>query len=164
MAKNDQQCLGATTIFGRVNVSTCQRPCHVSTAQPARSSPCGDTSTKPPARGPLFVTNTGALHYGKTLKVLRVLIGNGWSLYGLHSFRVGGAQALALTDRSVVYIMARGRWKSSESVSRYVAAPDDVLCDDAAAMSVTAVQRRTNRNRQYLPVSRPTSLSPKSLV
>ena len=53
-------------------------------------------------------------------------------LYGLHSFRVGGAQALALSGRSVRYIMSRGRWKSPESVATYVAAPDFVLIDSTS--------------------------------
>ena len=120
MAKNDQQRLGSSTVIGRVNGPTC----------PVNAMWQYFQYAKPPPDGPLFVTKTGALHYSTALKILRVLIGHGWSLYGLHSFRVGGAQALALAGRSVVYIMARGRWKSSDSVSRYVAAPDDVLCDN----------------------------------
>ena len=77
-------------------------------------------------------------------------IGPKGHLYGLHSFRVGGAQALALAGRSVLYIMSRDRWKSSESVARYVAAPAYVQCADASDMSLTGEQRRTNRLLQKM--------------
>ena len=56
-------------------------------------------------------------------------------LYGLHSFRVGGAQALALAGRTYEYIMSRGRWSSIESVLRYVETPLDIKISDAAAMA-----------------------------
>ena len=58
-------------------------------------------------------------------------IGSTGHLYGLHRFHVGGAQALALAGRSVLYTMSRGRCKSSESVARYVEAPAYVQCADA---------------------------------
>ena len=31
--------------------------------------------------------------------------------YGCHSFRVGGAQALAMAGKSTAYIMSMGRWR-----------------------------------------------------
>ena len=97
---------------------------------------------KPPAEGPLFVSDGYALQYSSALKVLQMHIGVEGYLYGLHSFRVGGAQALALAGRSVRYIMSRGRWKSPESVATYVAAPDFVLANDAKDMSMTQRQRQ----------------------
>ena len=99
--------------------------------------------TEPAQGGPLFVDRAAApLQYPSALRVLRMHIGSAGHLYGLHSFRVGGAQALALAGRSVFYIMGRGRWKTTESVSRYVAPPSDTQCSDAKAMSTTAMQRK----------------------
>ena len=76
------------------------------------------------------------------LRVLRMHTGSAGHvhLYGVYSFRVGGAQALALAGRSVVYIMGRG------GVSRYVAPPSDTQCSYAKAMSTTAMQwKRVSR-------------------
>ena len=56
-------------------------------------------------------------------------------LYGLHSFRVGGAQAMAIAGRSAEYIMARGRWKAIESVLRYVQTPLEERMRDAQLMA-----------------------------
>ena len=81
------------------------------------------------------------LQYASALGVLRMHIGPAGHLYSLHNFRVGGAQALALAGRSVFYIMGRGRWKTTESVSRYVAPPSDTQCSDARAMSTTIIRR-----------------------
>jgi len=55
--------------------------------------------------------------------------------YGGHSFRIGGAQALALAGRSTSYIMAMGRWKCIESVLTYVQTPTILRMRDARAMA-----------------------------
>ena len=47
-----------------------------------------------------------------------------------------------------MYIMGRGRWKSSESVSKYVGVPADVRCADANDMLVTEVQRKSRQRPQ----------------
>ena len=60
------------------------------------------------------MSNGYALQYSSALKVLKMHVGTEGYLYGLHSFRVGGAEALALAGKSVRYIMSRGRWKSPE--------------------------------------------------
>ena len=97
---------------------------------------------RPDPVGPLFATQHGStLQYPSALKVLQMHVGKNGYLHGLHSFRVGGAQALALAGRSVRYIMSRGRWKCPESVATYVAAPDYVLANDAHDMSRTHRQR-----------------------
>ena len=87
--------------------------------------------------GPLFP----GLRYATMLTVTRHFIGEDSELYGMHSFRVGGAQAMALAGRSPTYIMSRGRWKHIESVCRYVEAPDDTKATDSEAMAKTKEQR-----------------------
>ena len=141
MSKNDQQRLGASCIIGATGKDTC----------PVAAMWKYFKHNKPTEEGPLFTTpGGGALQYNSALRVLRMHIGPTGDLYGLHSFRVGGAQALALAGRSVLYIMSRGRWKSSESVSRYVAAPAYVQCADARDMSLTEEQRKTRQLPQQL--------------
>jgi hypothetical protein len=54
--------------------------------------------------------------------------------YAGHSFRIGGAQALALAGRSVEYVMAMGRWRCLESVMTYVGAPHEMRMTDVADM------------------------------
>ena len=98
---------------------------------------------KPPREGPLFP----GLKYTPMLKVTRALIGDDSELYGMHSFRVGGAQAMALAGRSAAYIMGRGRWKNIESVSRYVEATDETKAGDSAAMARTQQQRHDDTRR-----------------
>ena len=75
------------------------------------------------------------LKYATMLRVTRNMIPKDPELYGLHSFRVGGAQALALAGRTFEYIMAKGRWKHAESVIRYVETPTEVKVADAVAMT-----------------------------
>jgi hypothetical protein len=94
-------------------------------------------AAKPPEEGPLFP----GLQYPTMLKMTRHFIGTDSELYGMHSFRVGGAQAMALAGRSATYIMSRGRWKHIESVCRYVEAPDDTKASDSRAMAMTKGQR-----------------------
>ena len=82
-------------------------------------------------------------------KLLRSLMGDQGQHYGLHSFRVGGAQALALAGRSIEYLMARGRWRCPESVARYVEAPTEIAALDSSAMAKTQTQRRSQEAPQH---------------
>jgi site-specific DNA-cytosine methylase len=91
----------------------------------------------PEAEGPLFP----GLRYATMLRTTRGMIGEDPKLYGMHSFRVGGAQAMAMAGRSAAYIMGRGRWKHIESVSRYVEAPESTKAGDSLAMAKTHDQR-----------------------
>ena len=54
--------------------------------------------------------------------------------YGGHSFRVGGAQALALAGKSTPYIMSMGRWSCVESVLTYVQTPVEIRVRDTRDM------------------------------
>jgi hypothetical protein len=87
--------------------------------------------SKPPTEGPLYP----GLRYRTMLKTTRALIKKDPELYGLHSFRVGGAQATALSGRSFEYIMAKGRWKHLESVIRYVETPMHIRMRDSQMMT-----------------------------
>jgi len=60
--------------------------------------------------------------------------------YGGHSFRVGGAQGLALSHHSLPYIMCYGRWRSVESVMTYVQTPMHMRENDARAMLMGAAE------------------------
>ena len=138
-SKTDFQRLGAKLVVG----STGKRDCPVANAWHYVQA------DKPPAEGPLFP----GLTYATMLKVTRTLIGQDAELYGMHSFRVGGAQAMALAGRSAAYIMGRGRWKHMESVSRYVEAPEDTKAADSKAMAMTEKERaateRTGWGREH---------------
>ena len=70
-------------------------------------------------------------------------------LYGLHSFRVGGAQAMALAGAPIMSIMAHGRWKTMESVARYIENPEHIASQMAARMATTT----TNRNARNLRIA-----------
>ena len=141
MSKGDQTRLGASCIIGATGKDTC----------PVAAMWTYFKSNKPEPEGPLFATpHGGALRYASALRVLRMHSGQKGHLYGLHSFRVGGAQALALAGRSVLYIMSRGRWKSSESVARCVAAPAYAQCADASDMSLTEEQRKTRQTYRVI--------------
>ena len=120
-SKTDSARLGATHATGATGCETC----------PVRHMQEYLRLARPPRHGPLFP----GLRYTTMLRVLRVLIPNDPELYGLHSFRVGGAQALALGGRPFEYIMARGRWKTLESVIRYVETPLDIQTADARVMT-----------------------------
>ena len=119
-SKADPNRIGAMPTIGAADTPTCPGSAMWSYFQ----------HIKPAPNGPLFVDSTSApLENPSALRVLRMLIGATGHLYGLHSFRVGGAQALALAGRSVFYIMGRGRWKTTESVSRYAEGwQDAILC------------------------------------
>ena len=137
MAKNDQARGGSTVVIGATGLATC----------PVKAMHLYMRNNKPDAEGPLFTDPAGrALMYKSALKVMQMHIGAAGYLYGLHSFRVGGAQALALAGRSVRYIMSRGRWKSPDSVATYVAAPAYILANDSRDMSVTE-DKRCNTER-----------------
>ena len=84
------------------------------------------------AEEPLFP----GLRYTTMLPTLRKMIGKDAELYGLHNFRVGGAQALAMAGRSFEYIMAKGRWKCVESVIRYVETPLEIRITDSRDMTM----------------------------
>ena len=59
--------------------------------------------------------------------------------FGGHSFRIGGAQALAAAGKSVLYIMSYGRWKCVDSVLRYVTTPEFIRTMDAKQMATAVV-------------------------
>ena len=88
----------------------------------------------------LFKIGGKALQYKQLRKqIVDVLRGTGMSetdikKYGGHSFRVGGAQGLALSNHSLPYIMCYGRWRSVESVMTYVTTPMHMREKDARAM------------------------------
>jgi hypothetical protein len=126
-SKTDWSRLGAKLVVGETRTINCP----VRNMWEYRRKAC------PPPHGPLFP----GLRYTTMLKVTRSYIGKNPELYGMHSFRVGGAQAMALAGRSATYIMSRGRWKNVESVSRYVEAPDETKAGDSAAMAKTRTQR-----------------------
>jgi hypothetical protein len=121
--KSDHQRLGSSLTIGTTDDGMC----------PVRHMQNYLRKHKPPEKGPIFP----GLQYSTMLKVLRKLIGHNSDLYGLHSFRVGGAQALALTGKSLHYIMAKGRWKNVESVIRYVQTPLYIRTADSRLMAKT---------------------------
>ena len=126
-SKTDSARLGARMMVGETGTLNCPVKCMWTYMRQAR----------PPPLGPLFP----GLQYTTMLKMTRHFIGAESELYGMHSFRVGGAQAMALAGRSAAYIMSRGRWKHVESVCRYVEAPDDTKASDSRAMAMTKRQR-----------------------
>jgi hypothetical protein len=126
-SKTDSSRLGANLVVGTTGTAYC----------PVRAMWIYKQNKKPTKPGPLFP----GLKYSTMLKTTRHLIGEDSSLYGMHSFRVGGAQAMALAGSSGTYIMSRGRWKNIESVSRYVEATEEIKAADSAAMAKTAQQR-----------------------
>ena len=48
---------------------------------------------------------------------------------------------MALAGCSSAYIMSQGRWRTEESVSRYVEIPDDIKSGVSRAMATTAKDR-----------------------
>ena len=133
-SKSDWQRLGATLTIGAIGGIDCPVACMQTYMRAAR----------PERTGPLFP----GLKYQSMLTTLRKLIHKDGELYGLHSFRVGGAQALAMAGRSFEYIMARGRWKNVESVVRYVETPLEIRITDSRDMTL----------RRDAPPRRPTSV------
>jgi len=89
---------------------------------------------------PLFMIDNDAATYTQMRKHLTTMLrGTGMSRqeasqYGGHSFRVGGAQGLALSQHSLPYIMCYGRWRSIDSVMTYVSTPLHMRENDARAM------------------------------
>ena len=74
----------------------------------------------------LFTVNKKPVTYKQMRKVLSEAlksVGLEPKCFGGHSFRIGGAQALAAAGKSIIYIMSYGRWRCVESVLRYVATP-----------------------------------------
>ena len=126
-SKTDSMRLGANLIIGSTTTATC----------PVSAVWNYMNLMNPEPTKALFP----GLKYPTMLRTTRLLLGKDAELYGLHSLRVGGAQALALSGRSVAYIMAKGRWKNIESVTRYVEVPDDIKTTDSAAMARTQAQR-----------------------
>ena len=126
-SKTDHQRMGATLTIGALDRAGTRTTC------PVRQMQKYLRQQRPPRDGPLFP----GLQYQTMLKTLRKLIPKHPELYGLHSFRVGGAQALALTGRSFEYIMAKGRWRHVESVIRYVETPLGIRIADSAMMERT---------------------------
>ena len=133
-SKSDWQRLGATLTIGAIGGQDCPVACMQRYLR----------AQKPAREGPLFP----GLRYQTMLTTLRKLIKKDEELYGLHSFRVGGAQALAMAGRSFEYIMARGRWKNVESVVRYVETPLDIRITDSRDMTL----------QRDAPPGRPTSV------
>ena len=129
-SKSDHQRMGATLTLGAT---------HDADMCPVRHMQRYLRRVKPHEKGPLFP----GLRYSTMLPMLRRLIGKESELYGLHSFRVGGAQALALAGRSLHYIMAKGRWKHIESVIRYVETPLLIMTADSGIMALTDPLRPT---------------------
>ena len=134
-SKTDASRLGANILVGATRTPTCPVAAMWAYTSAAQLDP----------EGPLFP----GLTYATMLPTTRHLLGVDAELYGMHSFRVGGAQAMALAGRSVAYIMSRGRWKSLESVCRYVTTPDSTKAADSAAMAMTAEQRRLHANARH---------------
>ena len=126
-SKTDWARLGANLVVGATHLKEC----------PVHNAWTYMSHDRPDPEGPLFP----GLTYATMLKTTRSLIGRNPELYGMHSFRVGGAQAMALAGRSAAYIMGRGRWKNIESVSRYVEAPENTKAGDSLAMARTQGQR-----------------------
>ena len=60
--------------------------------------------------------------------------------FGGHSFRIGGAQALAAAGKSIIYIMSYGRWRGVESVLRYVATPTHIRELDSRDMILAVAE------------------------
>jgi hypothetical protein len=129
-SKTDASRLGANILVGSTRTVACPVAAMWAYASAANLDP----------EGPLFP----GLTYATMLPTTRRLLAIDAELYGMHSFRVGGAQAMALAGRSIAYIMSRGRWKTLQSVCRYVTAPDSTKAADSAAMAMTAAQRRLN--------------------
>jgi hypothetical protein len=128
-SKTDHQRMGAGLTLGAT--TTDPDIC------PVRSMQTYLRARNPPKEGPLYL----GLTYRTMLKTTRKLIKHHPELYGLHSFRVGGAQAMAIAGRSFAYIMAKGRWKHIESVIRYVETPLHISTGDSELM--TRAQRTT---------------------
>ena len=94
-----------------------------------------------PPEAPLFTYGDGKpATYARLCKLVQSALRNGGmpahecKHYAGHSFRIGGAQALALAGRSVEYVMAMGRWRCLESVMTYVGAPHEMRMTDVADM------------------------------
>ena len=95
-SKADPDRIGAMPTIGATGTATCPVVAMWSYLE----------HTRPAPGGPLFVDRTATPpQYPSALRVLQMHIGSTGHLYGLHSFRVGSAQALALAGRSVSYIM-----------------------------------------------------------
>ena len=121
--------------------------------------------------GPLFSSHGVAVTYARMRTVLTeclTRVGEKAVHYGGHSFRIGGAQALACAGKSVLYIMSYGRWRCVDSVLRYVTTPEFIRTMDAADMAAAVTdgkyldlqasldsyyQRQSHRDRLFVASS-----------
>jgi len=126
-SKTDWARIGATLTLGKTNDATC----------PVTNMHKYLSTSEHPRHDELFP----GLTYTRALQALRRLLQDRDRMYGMHSFRVGGAQAMALAGRSHQYIMAKGRWSCIESVLRYVETPLDFKLSDTIAMAQATVQQ-----------------------
>ena len=107
-----------------------------------------------PAAAPLLQWNGKPYAYARLVGDLRAaLLRSGMApaevaSYAGHSFRIGGAQALALAGYSLPYIMAMGRWKCVESVLTYVKTPTMLRVRDAGAMIAAPAQLTLDQARR----------------
>ena len=107
---------------------------------------------------------------GRHLRRVRVEAGMA-DAYGGHSFRIGGAQALAAAGKSVMYIMSYGRWTCMKSVLRYVTVPDFLRALDAKDMQTAPVdaswdtlQQRVDTHYDDQPIHEQLQAAPRMLI
>lgn len=162
-SKTDQHRLGANVVIGCTGDAEFCPVVAMWTYLTARGSTA--------EYAPLFADKRGkALSYAALRRLIdRALIAMKASRaeraeYAAHSFRIGAAQALALANRSVDYIMALGRWRCAASVHTYVAAPLPLRVVDARDMlaapmdgshAVSAAATSLNTNVHSVFRSRP---------
>ena len=107
-----------------------------------------------PAASPLLQWQGRPYTYSRLVGDLRAaLLRSGMapaevSSYAGHSFRIGGAQALALAGYSLPYIMALDRWACVESVLTYVKTPTMLRVKDAGAMIAAPAQLTLEQARR----------------
>ena len=132
-SKTDQERLTKDIVVGPTQDRLC--------ALTAMWAYLGSRSARGSGSDPLFVEHGHAVTYSRMRAVLSMCMRAAAMYeqdYGGHSFRIGGAQSLAASGKSVLYCMSYGRWRCTESVLRYVTAPDFVRALDASHM-VSAV-------------------------
>ena len=106
---------------------------------------CG-TSRKSQS-APLFMRGQAVVTYTQMLSAVKAHVKAAGpnvdpKMYGGHSFRIGGSQALAAAGRSITYIMSYGRWRCTESVLRYVKTPLYIRMLDAHHMADAATSTK----------------------
>ena len=136
-SKTDYRRLTAEVVIG----TTGDEVCAVTAMWRYMHSRMGEATSQP-----LFMQGSRALHYDRMRAQLTMLLQQTGltdkeaKRYGGHSFRVGGAQGLALSHHSLPYIMCYGRWRSVESVMTYVQTPMHMRENDARAMLMGAAE------------------------